>query len=153
MSNTVIAVLKENESELQSWLKKKLVSVYHRLVVGETVVLGVGSSTTTIYSSFIALAGEKFWAYNIIQYANEYEYWPNKTLSVRFDYQGNMSQLIGRSPSNTEVRQVLHQLITLEPNDPRLKDRLFNAYLLRFEWENQLENGRLHAMRKLIGGL
>lgn len=153
MSDTVIAVLKENESELQSWLVDKGLTVKYRLIIAETLILSLSSKTNSVWSATRGMAEEKGWAYNMVYFKDETDYWPGSTQSVRFDYQGNKSELSNKSPGNTEIRQVLHQMITTEPNDPRLKDRLFHAYLLRFEWENQLENGRLHAMRKLIGGL
>lgn len=147
-----MALLKEYEQGLQSWLTANGFIVRHRLIIAETVVLSLECTNKSVWSAINDLSKEKGWAYNIVNFREETEYWPYSTRSVRFDHQGFRSEQSAKSPGHMEVRQVLHQMITMEPNDPRLKDRLFHAYLLRFEWENQYEYGRLHQMRKLIGG-
>lgn len=153
MQSTYVAVLKECEPELQAWLAASNINVYKRLVIAETVTLRIGATTKSVWSSVIKMMDDKQWPYNIVFMGNETDYWPTNTMSARYDAQGNFCGSTGQSPGKQEVREVLHQMITIDPNDPRDKDRLFHAYLLRDEWENQLQFGRLHAMRKLIGGL
>lgn len=151
---TTVAVLKEYEQELESWLRvygKLSAYLLNRVVIAECVVLNLVTDQV-LYNDFAAMANDRGWAYNMVEFREEIDYWPTRTYYVRFDYQGNRIGTPAKSPGNAEVRQVLHQMITLENNDPRMKDRLFHAYLLCTEWENQYEYGRLHQMRKLIGG-
>lgn len=144
------AVLKEHEQELLAWLPAYKGKVKQRVVIGPCVVLTL-TGYDQMYAAFREWAVTKGWPYNITKHHDEVGYWFNASYVTRYDHQGEHKWYNGGNPQNQETREVLHQMIRLEHNDPCEKDRIFHAYLLNTDWENQLENGRLYVMRQLLG--
>lgn len=144
------AIPKECEQELLMWLPAYKGIVEERVVIAECVVLTL-KGYDHMYAAFRDWAMDKGWPYNITKHHDDVGYWFNTSAITRYDAQGEAVMQLNVNPAHPEIREVLHQMIRLEHNDPREKDRIFHAYLLNTEWENQLQYGKLAVMRKLLG--
>lgn len=139
-------------AETVTWLHPYRVNITNKLVISDIAVFGVEYiSDKDLYREFCGFCRKNFWLFNATRHGNNFDYWMNNSVWHRYDHQGNIEYKLQSTPAQPEVREVLHQMIRLDENDSREKDRLFHAYLLNTDWENQLEHGKLAQMRQLLG--
>lgn len=139
-------------AETVAWLHPYRVKIINKLVISDIAVFGVEYiSDKDLYREFCGFCSKNFWPFNATRHGNNFDYWMSNSVWRRYDYQGNIEYKLDSAPAQPEVREVLHQMIHLEDNEPREKDRLFHAYLLNTNWENQKEFAQLAQMRQLLG--
>lgn len=147
------AAHKSKEELLSERLEKHTLHVRDRIVIGEALVLAIYARNMRVVMEFEQWLDEEAMAYNITYHNDDVSYWPASVLAMRYDFAGNAVAQTSATSEPEGVREVLHQLIQLKDNDPRQKDRMFHAYLINVGFEDQEKNGKLHIMRKLVGGI
>jgi hypothetical protein len=151
--HTYVAVAKDTEARLRERLGPNDCKIKQRIVIGESLIFHLIPLRTMFTVALEKWLIDEAIAFNLTEHHDIVSYWPDSVLAMRYDHQGNQLYIshLGNEPEG--LRDVLHHLITIEPNDPRDKDRLFHAYLLCIGFEDQERLGKLHLMRKLVGGL
>lgn len=148
-----LVVAKENESLVTTKLHNPFWNIKQRLVIGESVILQLHPRTSSYWVDLETWLVDEGIAYNATEHRDRVSYWPDQVKVMRFDLAGDVHFMNSLSNEPEGVREALHHLITLDPNEPREKDRMFHAYLACIGFDDQERLSKLHRMRKLIGGL
>lgn len=148
-----VVVAKENEDLLRGKLPPSVCTISQRMVIGESLILHLSGIRSVHLQQLENWFNEEGIAYNVTEHHDVVAYWPDAVRAMRYDAQGSQvyTTSLGHEPEG--LREVLHHLIVTETNEAREKDRMFHAYMVCIGFNDQARLGKLHRMRKLVGGL